>query len=230
MRKRSKRDLFLLVLLVVIGAGTVYATSQFRRGSLKEEMEKYRHTLERQRSGELSILRWEDMRAQTKGGRQEGADFDEEFTGLEGETVNVVGFMTPLYKFTKVNEFMLLPVPIECYFCMRPPLKDILYVSLADDKAVQLAQEPVIINGKLALNDEPGLTYFYEVHDARIGPAKKGGTLTMRQTSQEARQHAQAAEAAEKKAEEELRGPEAPPDPSKAVVEEDDATNEAPVT
>jgi len=211
-RRRTKRDIGLLLFVVLTVLGVIFVNDELRRGGFKEQMEKWIAQLEDERT-DLDVLKWNLLR-KTTGGRRTGANFDEALEELDGARVNVMGFMTPLYNFRDVHEFMLMPIPIECYFCQRPPLKDIIFVTMQGDKTVMMADEPVVINGTLKLNRDPGMSYFYNVDDALVGPAKKGARLTRRRTSQEAMQHAAANKRAEEERKKKLLEPEAPPVPT----------------
>ena len=59
----------------------------------------------------------------------------------------MIGFMVPMETFIDVEEFMMLPIPIECYFCAMPPSKDVLYVKLQEGETQQIFSEPVLVLG-----------------------------------------------------------------------------------
>ena len=214
MRRKVVRDLGTLVGVVVILAGVVLANDFMRRGSLADQMDKVRRKAEtEQKSSGTALLPWELMR-NTKGTRGSGPTFDPALLEQKESRVNLVGFMVPMYEFRNVTEFLLLPLPIECYFCQAPPMRDIVLVQMAPDSKVDIAQEPVVINGILSLNEGPGLKFFYVLKDSTRGVAQKGGKLTRKPVSQEHIQHAIGSQQVEQSQQEKLQEGKEPPKPA----------------
>ncbi len=92
----------------------------------------------------------------------------------------MIGFMVPMETFIDVEEFMMLPIPIECYFCAMPPSKDVLYVKLQEGETQQIFSEPVLVLGTFKVHQGPDQKYFYSLEDATIAAAEDGGELTRR--------------------------------------------------
>ena len=64
MKRRTKRDLGILVGVIVILAGIVLFNSTINRSALATEMEKWRTAVEEERLAEgLNVLDWDLMRA-----------------------------------------------------------------------------------------------------------------------------------------------------------------------
>jgi hypothetical protein len=127
----------------------------------------------------LELLDWQLLRT-TQGRMSTGPTFTDELKEKGGQHVDIVGFMVPLDTFRNINEFMLLPLPIECYFCQIPPMRDVMLVQLKDGETTSIYKEPVLINGTLTLKEGKGVKFFYEIRDASMGPGEPQGELTPR--------------------------------------------------
>ncbi len=165
----------------------------FYRSSLAEKMEKYRTMVEKDRKSKgIDILSWKLLQ-KTKGNMRTGPTFDEELLKFDKQRIHIVGFMVPLNQFRKIKEFLLLPLPIECYFCQAPPMRDVVVVQMAENETTDLYREPVLINGILNLQKGKGVKFFYIIADARLGPAKEGGSLTRKTVAPQHMMHVQPA-------------------------------------
>lgn len=208
MRTRTKRELAVFVGIAVLLAVVVLANSAFQRGDLADRMDKYRKQIEASRKSEgLELLQWPLLR-KTTGNMRRGPTFDERLIAMDKTRVDLVGFMVPIDQFRNMTEFILLPVPIECYFCQAPPMRDVVVVQMAAGETTNLFREPVLVNGVLTLNHGPGTKFFYVVNDAKMGPGKKGGTLTQKDVAPQHMMHGQ------EQPEEELLAPMEPPKPA----------------
>jgi hypothetical protein len=214
-RRRVVRDLGTILGIVVILAAVVLINGYMRRGTLADQMDKIRRKaeLDQQTIG-TQLLPWELLR-KTKGAKSSGPTFDPDLISMKDERVNLVGFMVPQYEFRQMTEFILLPLPIECYFCQAPPMREVVLVQMEKDAKVDLAREPIVVNGNLTLNEGAGAKFFYVVKNATRGAAEKGGKLTTQQVSGEHMMHGTAAKQAEEAAQEPiLPGQEPPKSPS----------------
>lgn len=227
MRRRAVRDMGTILGVILILVVVAFANSQLRRGSLKERMEKVRQEAEKKQSSSgIELLSWDYMR-KTKGTLKTGASFDQRLIEKDGQPVSLIGFMVPEYEFRQMTQFMVLPVPIQCYFCESPPTRDVMYVKMAEGEKANLVNEPVIINGVLTLHKGPGQKYFYTISDAQMGAAERGGKLTTRSPRPEAIQHATEMQKKEQGKEEKLLPGEEPPvapAPSATLVSPSPAT------
>lgn len=190
MRRRAVRDLGTALGVVAVLGGVVIFNTQIGRVGLAQRYEEYREQLEGQRSDEgTEILRW-DVLKKTKGGKGIAPSFVEELRSLEGAVVNLIGFMVPLYQTAEMTEFMILPLPIQCYFCENPPVREVMLVAMAEGEQADYVEEPVLISGTLKLNDKKGAKFFYSLEEANWGAADKGGALHRKQMSMQHRMHA----------------------------------------
>ncbi|MBI4560052.1 MAG: DUF3299 domain-containing protein [Candidatus Hydrogenedentes bacterium] len=178
LRRRVMKEMVTLVGIVVILAGLVFANTQLRRGTLKEKMEKTRrfHEDNRIQIG-LDTLQW-DLLRKTRGTYRSGPTFPEDLMPRKDSQVTVIGFMTPIDRFVQMSEFMLLPVPIQCYFCEIPPMRDVMLVQMKDGEEVPLIEEPVSITGRLILNEGPNTKFFYILADAGWEASVTGRNIT----------------------------------------------------
>jgi hypothetical protein len=179
-KRRTKRDL--LVFLAVIGVigGFALANSQLSRRGLAEDFEKMRAKLEQSKAGTgIDLLKWKIVRT-TKGSLHGGGTFTPDLMAYNGKEVFIIGFMVPEEQFRDVTEFLLLPIPIECYFCSMPPSRDVLFVKLRPGEKAQIYNEPVLIRGTFAINEGSGVKFFYSLQNATIESALDGGELTNR--------------------------------------------------
>ena len=180
MKRRTRRDITILMSVIALVGGLAFANTQFRRGNLAEQYERLREGLEAGRLGEgYNIIPWKTVRT-TTGSLRKGGSYSDDLRAYDGEPVHIIGFMVPQETFIDVSDFMLLPIPIECYFCSMPPSRDVLYVQLQEGETAQIYTEPVLILGTFTLNEGPEQSYFYSLDDATIESAEDGGELTRR--------------------------------------------------
>lgn len=175
MKRRAKRDLGTLVGVVAILAGVVFVNGWLRRDEMRGHYEKMRAAFEAKHRGEgVSIIEWKELHRVT-GRRATGAKFPDSLKEKDGRLVNICGFMSPIDQFKNVTEFMLLPVPMTCYFCDAPPMRDIIEVKL--DKPADIVNEPVLIGGRLELHEGPRPLFFYTIKDAKWNEAVRDEDL-----------------------------------------------------
>ncbi len=169
MRRRVKKEVGTILGIAVVLGILVFANNTMRRGDLAERMIKWRQEIEsKQEKSGLELLKWPII-MNTKGNLSRGARFDEELLKYDGQRVNLIGFQVPNEEFRDMRSFLLLPMPIECYFCQSPPPRDVVLVHMEQGETAPLLKEPVVINGVLQLNR--GKTeFFYTIKDAKWGP------------------------------------------------------------
>ncbi|HNY85912.1 MAG TPA: DUF3299 domain-containing protein [Candidatus Hydrogenedentes bacterium] len=171
MRRKAKRDLLTLTGVIVVLAGIVLINGYTRRDALREQYVKMRTAFEEKHRGEgVEVVDWAELHSVT-GKRSTGAGFPESLKKKDGRLVNICGFMSPIDQFKNVTEFMLLPVPMTCYFCEAPPMRDIIQVKLS--KPASMVNEPVLIGGRLRLHEGPKQMFFYTIEEARWNEAVK---------------------------------------------------------
>jgi hypothetical protein len=180
LKRRTKRDLGVLVAVLAVIGGVAFANSQLRRTGLAGDFEALREQLEAKRlSSGINLLKWNIVRS-TTGNLRAGAKFSEELAAYDGKQVLIIGFMVPEDTFRDVNHFLLLPIPLECYFCSMPPQRDVLLVRMREGTTTNIMSEPVLIRGTLALQRGPGIKFFYSLEDASFEAAEDGGALTQK--------------------------------------------------
>lgn len=178
MKKRTKRDLSIFFGAISLILSVVFVNSQMGRAGNRAQFEELLLTLQQQRidKGDL-ILEWKHMR-ETKGKPRTGGTFSEDLLAYDGKEINIVGFQTPEAEFRDVKEFLMLPIPLECYFCSMPPPKDVMLIRLREGETTRIFIEPVIVGGILKVNQGPDQKFFYELTEARMGGSLDGGPLT----------------------------------------------------
>jgi hypothetical protein len=184
------RDLGTIAGIAVILAGVVGLNIYYRLEGLTQKFDRIRRGAEatRAKSG-MDMLDWELLR-ETKGSLRSGPTFDTQLVARaqDGRTANLMGFMTPIDQFRNVSHFMLLPLPIECYFCQMPPMRDVMLVRLMEGELTNIAPEPVLVTGKLELHDGPKQKFFYSMTNSTIQAGNSGQRLSIKNFSQEHRE------------------------------------------
>lgn len=180
MRQRAKRDLIAIVGVVVVLAIIIFINYNFTRGQLAKTKDKERRHWEGVRADSgMEILRWRHMR-DTTGNLRTGAHYSEDLMAWNNKQVNLIGFMVPENEFRDMKDFILLPLPIECYFCNRPPPCDVMNIQMEEGKTAMLAENPVLVNGVLRLHEGPDQKYFYSITQAQVVAAEEGAKLQRR--------------------------------------------------
>lgn len=173
--------------IVLILAAVVLTTGFLRRSEKWELFWEMREKAEAARRAEgVALLNWDVLR-DTKGTYRSGPTFLEELKAQDGQQVHLIGYQVPNEEFRAMHEFMLLPVPIECYFCESPPMRDVVYVKMKEGTTSNLVNEPILINGVLRLHAAPKSDFFYVIEDAAWGKAEEGQRLTTREVAPEHR-------------------------------------------
>lgn len=186
MRRRAKRDLLTLLGVVAILTGVVAANTYMRLDSLREAGIKLRMAFEeKHRKQGVKLIDWKLLK-ETTGFIRTGPKFPEELEGVDDRLVNICGFMAPIEQFRHVTEYMLLPMPITCYFCDSPPARDIIHVEL--QKPADLVNEPILNGGRFKLGKK-GDMFFYFMSNAKWNEAVKDETFTKKEVSEEHRLH-----------------------------------------
>ncbi len=189
-----------------------------RQRSLKERMIEWRREIEGRRQGKgLDLLPWKLLQ-ETKGNVRKGPTFHPELLPWDNTPVDIIGFMVPIETFRNMSEFLLLPMPIECYFCERPPMRDVMLVRMKEGETADLFREPIIINGILHLSHGPETKFFYVTKNTTFGPGEEEGLLTRKGIAPEHMGHYEAARLAEELAKEGLLDGKEPPRAEEAEI------------
>jgi hypothetical protein len=169
MRRRNRRDLFTLIGVVVVLTAIIGVNGYMRREGLRGQYEAMRAAFEKKHLEKgVQLIDWKELH-QVKGTRRSGATFPDSLKEKDDHLVNLCGFMSPIDQFKNVTEFMLMPVPMTCYFCDAPPMRDIVHVKL--NKPADMVNEPVLIGGRLELHPKEKELFFYTIKDAKWNEA-----------------------------------------------------------
>lgn len=176
MRRRAKRDLMVAGGIVAILAAIVVVNYYLQTGDLYKKYDNMRREIETKREGQgLQLADWDVIRS-TRGRLMAGGQFTDELKAMDGEHVDIIGFMTPINEFRNVKEFILLPVPIECYFCNLPPARDVILIEMEEGNEVPfIYEDPVLVNGIFNVH-EGRAKFFYSITSAQLGPGDPGKT------------------------------------------------------
>lgn len=186
MRRRTRRDLGVLVgALAIIGVIT-FVNMQFIRGSLAKEMNEKRQQFEKVRLEEdhIRTLDWRLIKA-TRGSLKKGGVYGEELLEQQGRETYLIGYMVPEQEFRDVTEFLLLPIPVECYFCSMPPSRDVVLVKMAEGESTNFYDQFVMIKGAWNNMEGPNTKFFYSLEGSYVAPAEKGAELVKKRIKRE---------------------------------------------
>jgi hypothetical protein len=187
MRRRNRRDLFTLIGVVVVLTAIIGVNGYMRREGLRGQYEAMRAAFEKKHLEKgVQLIDWKELH-QVKGTRRSGATFPDSLKEKDSHLVNLCGFMSPIDQFKNVTEFMLLPVPMTCYFCDSPPMRDIVMVKLS--KPADMVNEPVLIGGRLELHKGEKELFFYTIKDAKWNEAVKDEELSKKTLDQAHKTH-----------------------------------------
>src|SRR5688572_22257560 len=130
MRRRAKRDLSVIAGIAILLAVILFVNYWYNLGDVRKVRDAQRREAEKQHSSKgLELLKWQLIR-ETSGSLRKGATYPEDLIAQDGQPVNIVGFMVPLEQFRQVDEFLLLPLTLDCYFCGIPPAKDVMLIHM----------------------------------------------------------------------------------------------------
>lgn len=178
LRRRVKRDLTLVLGVIVILCTVLVLNYSTGLVKLTREFETLRQGLEESRASEgIELLSWKLMR-NTRGSLRAGGEFDPALLEKDNTRVNLIGFMVPFEQFNNMTEYLLLPLPLECYFCRIPPARDVMFAKMREGATTKLFNEPVLLSGVIKIHRDAGAKFFYSIEDiASVQPAKQGGKL-----------------------------------------------------
>lgn len=112
---------------------------------------------------------WERL-AQVKLVKEEGKfvpQFLEPVQQLNGEEIQLKGFMLPLDQAPKQAHFILSANPVaDCFYCMPGGPETLVEVKLST--AVEFSYNPITISGRLELLQDDPLGMYYRLTEARL--------------------------------------------------------------
>jgi hypothetical protein len=98
--------------------------------------------------------------------------FPKHLRELEGCKVTLTGFMHPVSDDLEAAEFLLVEMPVGCWYCEMPDLTGIVLVEMQPGKTVPLTRGALEVTGKLKLNATDPENFFFIVVDAVAGELK----------------------------------------------------------
>jgi hypothetical protein len=97
-----------------------------------------------------------------------GIEFPKYLLRLEGQLVDVQGFLHPLAQHPHAQEFLLVPYPIGCWFCETPEPTSMIYVKLAAGRQVENTRSLMLVTGRLQLNRDNPETFLFTLEQAVV--------------------------------------------------------------
>lgn len=116
------------------------------------------------------VIDFNDLRA-TRLGRRPPPIFNDDLKSRDTQRVRISGFMVPYDSLTDMRSFMLLPVPMGCFFCTPPSPKEVVMVKLDSKQVVPFVDEAIEVSGRLELwkpdsPDQLHKQFLFVLHDA----------------------------------------------------------------
>ncbi len=91
--------------------------------------------------------------------------FSEEVKVLEGEEIEIRGYVIPVEGYKSHKEFIFSAYPYNmCFFCGGAGPETVMEVYA--DEPIKYSAEPIVIKGRLELNDEDINSLIYALHGA----------------------------------------------------------------
>lgn len=118
-----------------------------------------------------AIVDW-DILAGTHLPKNFSPQFPAHLHAVDGKTITLTGFMSPLDEIGTMNSFLLLEFPLGCFYCLTPPPTGIVVVELAEQRRVPLHYERVQIAGLLRLNRDDPEDFLYILTQAELSLAE----------------------------------------------------------
>ncbi|MEM9931092.1 MAG: hypothetical protein AAF840_14835 [Bacteroidota bacterium] len=115
----------------------------------------------------LSKITWKKQYDETMGFKIDFPVFSEEILALEGETVEVRGYMIPIEGLQTQAEFIFSAFPYsQCFFCGGAGPETVMEVYAKD--GIEYEVSAVTLRGKLELNGEDINRLMYTITDAEL--------------------------------------------------------------
>ena len=160
----------ILIVIVVVNYGSNVAKLASKFEAIRKAVE------EKQSSHGVDFLSWKLMRA-TTGSLRSGGQFVPDLVAKDGQQVNIIGFMVPFEQFNHMTEFLVLPLPIQCYFCQILPARDVMFVKMKEGTDTKLYDNVMLLSGTLRLHKEAGTKFYYSLEDTSVTFADDVGKL-----------------------------------------------------
>jgi len=140
MSKGKKIAIIVLLILIPLGAVTIYAISRRSGESTEDSNGGVPAT-----AVDWKKLREYDLQTNT---------MTPELQALNGKPVKIPGFMVPLEdNQNEVTEFLLVPSPQACIHVPPPPSNQMVFVRMDTGKQAKMAWGPVWVEGRLVISE-----------------------------------------------------------------------------
>ena len=119
------------------------------------------------------VLRWETLLESRVRYRQDytlDVQFSDTVQALEGEVVQLVGFMLPLEATDEQSHFLLVSTPPSCFF--HVPGGPAGAVEVFAKRGIEVQWEPVMLSGRFRLVTEQDAGLIYRLEDAELRELK----------------------------------------------------------
>ncbi|MEM6783918.1 MAG: DUF3299 domain-containing protein [Bacteroidota bacterium] len=115
-------------------------------------------------------INWDTL-AQVELQRQDGRfvpNFAPEVDGLNGQEVEIQGFIFPIQQTLEQTHFILIAFPLaDCFYCLPGASESMIEVKTA--QPVDFTYDPVTITGTLEVLESDPMGMYYRLSDARPG-------------------------------------------------------------
>lgn len=113
----------------------------------------------------LSKITFKKEYNETMGFKVDVPVFSEEIKEMEGKEIEIRGYIIPVEGYKSHKEFIFSAYPYNmCFFCGGAGPETVMEVYA--DEPIKYSAEPVVIKGRLELNDEDINSLIYALHGA----------------------------------------------------------------
>ena len=114
---------------------------------------------------EVNAVPW-GVFLQTTVDRRYRPTFTKYLEELEGCKVSLTGFMHPVTDDLEAAVFLIVEMPVGCWYCEMPEVTGIVLVEMAGDKSVPLTRNVLQVTGRLRLNRTDPEDFFFIIEQA----------------------------------------------------------------
>lgn len=115
----------------------------------------------------LSKLTFKKEYDETMGFKVDVPVFSEEVKKMDGQVIEVKGYIIPVEGYKSHKEFVFSAYPYNmCFFCGGAGPETVMEVYAKE--AVKYTAEPIVIRGRLELNDSDVNRLIYALHDVEL--------------------------------------------------------------
>lgn len=114
----------------------------------------------------------------TQVGRKPPPIYLPKLSAVQGRDVAIAGYMAPYDDLKNLHQFMLMNVPVGCYFCAPPSPLEVVFVRQREKKT-EYIDGPIMVKGRMLLwtdqqaeRDPMHEMFLYVIDDAVVEPIK----------------------------------------------------------